>query len=388
MIKREISKKVLDAAKGYPVLSVTGPRQSGKTTLCRMLFPDKPYASLEDPETLAFANQDPRSFLAQFPEGAILDEIQRTPLIFSYIQGIVDEQKKMGQFVLTGSAQFLLDTRITQTLAGRIAIFELLPFSLSELKAVNQLPRSLDSVLFKGLYPPLYDRPLEPRQWYADYIRTYVERDVRQLTSIQDLAAFQTFLGLCAGRIGNILDLSSIASDAGISPNTAKAWLSILEASYIIFLLKPHYKNFSKRLIKRPKIYFNDVGLACRLLGIKSAEEVTTHYLRGGLFECMVINEFRKRNFAVRAGDSFYFWRDHKGLEVDLIHDHGQTLTPVEIKSGATINPASFDALDKFTNLAGSASERGIVIYGGEQSQTRTSTDVIGWLDIPSIKIG
>ncbi len=382
VIKREIEKQVLQACGGYPVVSITGPRQSGKTTLCRTIFPAKPYASLEDPETLAFALNDPRRFLSQFDEGAVLDEVQRAPELFSYIQGIVDRENKMGQYILTGSAQFLLDNRITQTLAGRVSIFELLPFTIRELRNANQMPDRLDELIYNGLYPPLYDRLIEPRHWYADYIRTYVERDVRQLTAVENLSTFQTFLGLCAGRIGNILDLTSLANDAGIAPNTAKTWLSILEASYVIYLLRPHHKNFSKRLIKRPKIYFNDVGLAARLLGIKSPEEVTNHYLRGGLFECLVINEYRKHGFNERSGDHFFFWRDHKGLEVDLIIDHGLKITPIEIKSGATVTSSYFDSLKKFNALAGKECNLGIVVYGGEVNQSRSWGDTVSWRDL------
>lgn len=385
MISREITPALLKAACGYPVVALTGPRQSGKTTLSRLAFPDKTYMSLEDPDQLSFALEDPRRFLQGFPNGAILDEIQRAPALFSYIQGIVDEQRIPGFFILTGSQQFGLLAQISQTLAGRVALLELLPFSLSELTSAGLGGEPLDHLLFRGQYPPLYDRDLSPVDWYGDYLRTYVERDVRQITAVQNLNSFQTFVRLCAGRIGQVLDVASLANDAGIAPNTASAWISVLEASYIVYRLTPHYRNFSKRLIKRPKLYFYDTGLAARLLGIRSSDEIRLHPLRGHLFECWIISEVFKWNVHYRQQLPLHFWRDHKGREVDLLVDLGTQVTAVEIKSGATINRDFFRNLDYYQGLAQDHLRQSFLIYAGEQQQSRSAGVVLPWRQITTL---
>ena len=338
MIKREISQKILDLSEKFPVITVTGPRQSGKTTLLRNLFGDLFYASLENPETRMFAIQDPKNFLQQYSNGGIIDEAQLVPELFSYIQGIVDQSGKTGQFILSGSQSFLLHHRISQSLAGRTAIFRLLPFSFPELRKADQLLPSYEANIFKGFFPRLYDKKIDPPDFYPNYIQTYLERDVRSLQNIQDLNLFVRFLGLCAGRVGQLLDYTSLANDCGVSYNTVKAWISVLEASYILFLLQPHYRNFSKRLVKRPKLYFYDTGLCCSLLRIEKVSQLNNHYLKGSLFENLILSEFLKRRYNQGKASNLYFWRDHRGMEIDLIIEHANGLTPVEIKSSRTWN--------------------------------------------------
>jgi uncharacterized protein len=385
MISREAAPAVIKAAKGYPVVAITGPRQSGKTTLSRMVFADKPYTTLEDPDQLDFALSDPRGFLQQFLKGAVLDEIQRAPKLFSYIQGIVDKQRKPGLFILTGSQHFGLLAQVSQTLAGRVATLELLPFSFPELKAAGLSIASLDQLLFQGQYPALYDRHLDPVDWYADYIRTYVERDVRQITAVQDLNLFQTFVRLCAARVGQVLDVASIANDAGVAHNTARAWISVLEASYVVYRLTPHHRNFSKRLIKRPKLYFYDTGLVARLLGIRSPEELRHHPLRGSLFESWVVSEVCKWRFHNRQPLPIHFWREHKGKEIDLLIDVGNKVVAVEVKAGATINSDFFRDLEYYRNLVSGYLKASFLVYGGDQRQTRLKHLVVPWTNITEL---
>jgi len=290
MIPRELEKKLKELIQSYPVIALTGPRQSGKTTLVQELFgKTHKYVNLENLELRNFAKNDPKAFLQENQYPLIIDEAQYAPDLFSYIQVIVDENKKQGQFILTGSQNFLLLEKISQSLAGRVSIFHLLPLSLKELKEAHYNPLNLEELLFTGFYPKIYDQKLEPKEWYSNYIQTYTERDVRTLKNIQDLGTFQIFLKMCAARTGQLLDLTSIGNDCGISHNTVKDWLNILEASFMIFLLRPHFKNFNKRLVKSPKIYFYDSGLLCHLLGIESPEQIRTHYLKGGIFESFII---------------------------------------------------------------------------------------------------
>jgi predicted AAA+ superfamily ATPase len=385
MIPRDISAALRKVAKGYPVVAITGPRQAGKTTLSRLEFPDKTYVSLEDPDHLRFALSDPRGFLQGLPHGAILDEVQRAPELFSYIQGIVDARQEPGFFVLTGSQHFGLLAQISQTLAGRVALLELLPFAWSELQSAGIEVASLDHLLFQGQYPPLYDRDLDPLDWYGDYIRTYVERDVRHITAVQDLNLFQNFVRLCAGRVGQVLDMAGLASDAGIAHNTARAWMSVLEASYIVYRLTPHHQNFSKRLMKRPKLYFYDTGLVARLLSLRSADELRLHPLRGQLFECWVVSEVCKWNLHHRQQLSLHFWRDHKGREIDLLIDRGRGVVAIEIKSGATINADFFRGLAYYQHLAQDHLEQSFLIYGGDQQQTRSAAMVLPWHQITTL---
>jgi hypothetical protein len=379
MIERASENSVRTLLRGFPIVTLTGPRQSGKTTLAKNIFSDRPYASLEDPDIRQAAMDDPRSFLERFPDGAVLDEVQRCPEILSYLQTIVDGDRRMSLFILTGSQQFGLMSGITQSLAGRTAFIELLPFSVSELVNSKKLPTSIDSMLITGSYPPLYDRDVPPSAWFGAYVTAYIERDVRQMLKIQELETFQRFVRLCAGRSGQLLNLSSLATECGISHNTAKAWISVLEASYLIFLLRPHHANFNKRLVKMPKLYFYDVGLVSWLLGIRTNEQMMTHPLRGSIFETFVISELLKSRLNSGERPNLYFWRDSNGNEVDVIVEQGAALMPIEIKSGKTVARDSFAALAKWQTLAGDAAIEPTLIYGGDENYNQNSVKVVGW---------
>lgn len=379
MITRNAEQTIRTLLRGFPIVTLTGPRQSGKTTLAKAVFSDRPYASLEDPDVRQAALDDPRSFLERFPDGAVLDEVQRCPGLLSYLQTIVDTDRRMGLFILTGSQQFGLMSGITQSLAGRTAFVELLPFSLTELMNADKLPASIDSMLLTGGYPPLYDRDVPPSAWFGAYVTTYIERDVRQLLKIQELETFQRFVRLCAGRTGQLLNLSSLATGTGITHNTAKAWISVLEASYLIHLVRPHHANFNKRLVKMPKLYFYDVGLVSWLLGIRTAEQMETHPLRGNLFETFVIAELVKSRFNHGERPNLYFWRDSNGNEVDVIAEQGTALMPIEIKSGKTVARDSFAGLDKWRALAGDAAIDPLLIYGGNGEYCQSGIKVTGW---------
>lgn len=385
MIARNARHTILELAKGYPFVALTGPRQAGKTTLSRAAFPDKPYVSLEDPDIREFAATDPRRFLSRYPDGAILDEAQRSPEIFSYLQTLADVDGRMGLYILTGSQQFGLLSGITQSLAGRVGLVQLLPFSAGELQGADKLPETLDALLYKGSYPPLYDRRLSPVQWYAGYVTTYLERDVRQLINVRDLALFQRFIRLCAGRTGQLLNLSSLANDCGITHNTAKAWISILEASYILFLLPPHHRNFNKRLVKTPKLYFHDTGLAAWLLGVQSADQLANHPLRGALFETWVVGELLKGRYNKALPSNLFFWRDNSGNEVDVIADQGLELLPIEIKSGQTVSADFFSGLRKWLSWAGAEAGKPYLVYGGDERQEREDALVVPWREVAEI---
>lgn len=382
MIERQATTTILRLCKGFPVVAITGPRQSGKTTLARAVFTDKIYVSLEDPDVRAFAESDPRTFLGQYPDGAVLDEVQRCPDLFSYLQTIVDREQRMGQFILTGSQQFGLHSRITQSLAGRVGLVQLLPFSLAELAAAGRSPADPESAIFCGAYPPLHDRELLPTDWCSGYLSTYVERDLRQLLNIRDLSAFQLFLKMCAARTGQLLNLSSLANDCGITHNTARAWISVLEASYILFLLRPHHANFSKRMVKSPKLYFYDTGLACWLLGIHDQQQLVTHSQRGALFENWVLADFLKGRFNRGLPSNLFFWRDSSGNEIDILAEQGEQLLPVEVKAGRTITADYFTALQRWTALAGRISAPAHLVYAGDTPQQRHSVNVLPWHDI------
>ncbi|APF17621.1 AAA family ATPase [Caldithrix abyssi DSM 13497] len=379
MIKREISDKILELSEKFPVISIIGPRQSGKTTLVKALFPDKHYVNLEEPDTRLFAIQDPRAFLSQGPKGLIIDEAQRVPELFSYIQSMVDRQKRSGQFILTGSQHFLLHEKVSQSLAGRVALFKLLPFSLKELFLhFNQLTPFGD-YLFKGFYPPIYDRQLRPTDWYSAYVSTYVERDVRQLLNIKDLDQFTLFLKLCAGRIGQLLNYNSLANELGIAVNTVKGWISVLKASFVVFTLMPYYKSYNKRLVKSQKLYFYDVGLASYLLGIRDKSHLQNHFLRGELFENLVIADLIK--FAYNNGfePNFYFWRDQTGHEIDLLIDTNGRQRAFEIKTSSTISTAFFKNLTFWQKISGNSPEDSVLIYTGESAQKRSQAHVLPW---------
>lgn len=364
------------------MVSVTGPRQSGKTTLARACFPDRPYVNLESPAERAFASEDPLGFLARFPEGAVLDEIQGCPELFSYLQVKVDEDRRMGQFVITGSQQFGLNARIAQSLAGRVGALRLLPFSLGELAAVNRAPDDLDDLLWRGFFPPLYDREVNPATWLENYEQTYLERDLRQLTAVQDLAVFQRFLRLCAGRTGQLVNQAALASDAGISPKTVRNWLSLLEACFVVRLLPPHHRNFNKRQVKAPKLYFLDTGLAASLIGITEAEQVATHPLRGALFATFVFGELLKGRLNAGHRSGLTFWRDNHGHEVDFLLEEAGRLQAVEVKSGATVVPSALQGLRHFAAVAagGEGLELGLtLIHGGTQEAQSQGVRVLGW---------
>ena len=379
MISREVEEPLRRLLRGFPIVTVTGPRQSGKTTLAKAVFAGKPYLSLEDPDVRRMALDDARAFLDRLSDGAVLDEVQRAPELFSYLQTRVDADGRMGLFVLTGSQHFGLMSKVTQSLAGRTAFLELLPFSLHELEQAGIGPSGLDAMLFAGGYPALYDRRLSPREWFPAYVTAYVERDVRQLLKVQELETFQRFVRLCAGRSGQILNLSSLATDCGITHNTARAWVSVLEASYILFQLRPHHANFNKRLVKSPKIYFYDTGLLCWLLGIQEAEQLATHPLRGHIFETFVVSELVKTQLNRGERAAFYFWRDSNGNEVDVIVDDGGKLMPIETKSGQTINRDFFTGLERWMDLAGDRAVAPTLVYGGTDSHVHKGINVISW---------
>jgi len=380
VIAREVAAKVREYAAQYPVVTITGPRQSGKTTLCRMLFPDKPYASLEAPEERSFALQDPKGFLERFKAGVVIDEVQRAPELLSYIQVNADSRQQAGLYILTGSQNLLLLDKIAQSLAGRTALVTLLPFSMREAYA-KRPPATLEQLLYTGFYPSIFDRKLNPSEASSFYVSTYVERDLRQVLNVRDLAQFEVFLRLCAGRTGQLLNLSSLGNDAGISHNTARQWLSILEASYVVKLLRPYYRNLGKRLVKMPKLYFLDTGVAAILLSITEKTQLESHPLKGALFESFVVSELLKQRFNRGQHDNLYYFRDSKGLEIDVILDFGQELEQVEIKSGMTLNAEFFTPLRKFAALLSSVRES-YLIYGGSETLRREGIQVVGWRDI------
>jgi len=380
MIKREISEIVFNSANKYPVISITGPRQSGKTTLAKMCFPEYSYVSLENPDLKEFAITDPKRFLKNFNKFVIIDEAQKVPHLFSYIQTVVDESKIMGQFILTGSQNFLLSSNISQSLSGRARIIKLLPFSIGEIKN-NFNIKDIDSLIFTGCYPPIYDRNIEPEIWFADYIETYIERDVRNIKNIQNLILFQKFLKLCAARVGQLLNLNSIASEVGISHNTARDWLTILEASYIVFTLQPYFENFGKRIVKQPKLYFFDTGLVCALLGIENPSQLSLHYLRGNIFENFIISEYLKSRFNSGKKNNSFFWRDRYKNEIDLLIHKGNKLIPVEIKSGETINESFFKNLKKWEKISNLKNDK-YLIYGGDMEFNYGDIKVISWKNI------
>lgn len=383
MIPRDAEKIISIQLQGFPIVTITGPRQSGKTTLARAVFAQKPYFSLEDPDVRTFAQDDPRAFLDQMPDGGILDEVQRAPEILSYLQSRVDNDGRMGLFLLTGSQHFGLMSGIAQSLAGRTAFVELLPFSIRELERGGVKPPDLDTMLFTGGYPPLYDRSLTPAMWFPAYVAAYVERDVRQLLQVQDLNAFQHFVRLCAGRSAQILNLSSLAADCGITHNTAKAWISVLEASYILYRLRPHHSNFRKRLVKSSKIYFYDTGLLCWLLGIQNSGQLSMHPLRGSVFETFAVSEMVRTRLNRLENVEFFFWRDSNGNEIDVIADYGGRLMPVEIKSGKTLNRDFFSGLERWLALAGEQAFSPALVYGGDRNLVRKGIRVFAW-DCPA----
>ena len=366
----------------YPVVAITGPRQSGKTTLVQAALPQHDYVSLEGPDKRRFASEDPHRFLDAHGSSTIIDEIQRVPELLSYIQGRVDSENRPGQYVLTGSSNLLLLEGVSQTLAGRVSLLTLLPFSVGELECGERTERSLEGILFDGLYPRIHDQGLEPGRWYASYVETYVERDVRRIINVADLGRFQHFLRLCAARSGQLVNLSSIGNDCGITHNTVRSWLSVLEASYIVRLVRPFHANFGKRLVKAPKLYFLDPGLACYLLEIDTERELLVHSARGPLFETWVHSELLKARVHMGLPPRLHFWRDYAGNEVDFILGPAHSPIPVEVKSGRTITTDSFKGLRCWSRLAGETGARGWVVYGGDDSHSRTDGEVLSWRDL------
>ena len=375
MIEREITGRLTALFEQYPFVTVTGPRQSGKTTLCRAAFSNLEYVNLEAPDQREFAESDPRGFLSQLGEGAIIDEIQHVPVLLSYLQVLADERGRNSLFVLTGSEQFRLSNAISQSLAGRTALLRLLPFSLAERQRIGT-GDAINDILYSGFYPRILDQGLEPRQALGDYVETYVERDVRRLGEIRNLSGFRLFARLCAGRVGQLVNLSSLGSDAGVSHTTAREWLTVLETSYIIFQLPPYHANIRKRLVKSPKLYFYDVGLASYLIGIENAEQVATHPLRGALFENMVVIEALKHRFNRGRESNLSFFRDSRGLECDLFYETGRGIHAIEIKSGATVASDYFTSLNRVAELIPSISTK-TVVYGGTTRQSRTDSEVL-----------
>jgi len=367
-VKRTIEKEIIKALSAYPVVTIIGPRQSGKTTLVKSIFPEKPYVSLEDPDIRLFATEDPRKFLENYPNGAIIDEVQRVPQILSYIQGIVDSQEKTGLFILTGSHQLSLQETISQSLAGRTALFSLMPCTLEELENAGKV-LSTDEQLFYGFYPRVYKVPIDPSMFYRDYVKTYVERDVKMILNIKDLDQFQRLLMLCATRIGQTLDYTQMANELGISRHTVVEWLSILKASFIVTMLPPYFENLGKRIIKSPKLYFCDVGLVSYLLGIRNVGHVTHHPLRGYLFENMIINEISKYYLNQGEDTILYFYRDSNQVEVDVVFQQGLNLGAIEIKSSQTFNKNFLNNIDKFKSLAHRYSVKGYLLYAGKYEQ-------------------
>lgn len=384
MFQRTLENKLIDLKKQFPVLALFGPRQSGKTTLARTLFSEYEYVNLESFEEQEFAITDPKGFLSRFQgkKGVILDEIQKTPQLLSYIQIEVDKEDSVGKFIITGSQNILLNHHVNQTLAGRVALMTLLPFSIEELRIANQLPSTAQEAIFRGFYPRVYHHTVDPIVFAESYIRTYVERDVRDIQKVTSLLEFQKFMRLCAARIGQLLDLTALSRDAGISLPTVKAWLSVLEASYIIFLLQPHHTNFNKRLVKMPKLYFYDTALACNLLRLTSPHDVYDHYLRGGLFESMILSDFLKKRYHRGLPPNVYFWRDKLGTEIDCLLEEGSHLSPVEIKSSATIQTEMFDNLTKWCHWASLDPASGVVVYAGEERQDRKMGHICPWKEL------
>lgn len=383
MIKRQIADIILKMATKMPVVSITGPRQSGKTTVAKMCFPDYAYVNLENPDILEAAKSDPRLFLTSHKKGIIIDEVQRYPELFSYIQTMSDEVGTPGQYILTGSQNFLLSEKISQSLAGRVFITHLLPLSIAELQNADYPTDDYDEYLLKGFYPRIFDKDIEPHLFYPSYIQTYVEKDVRQIVNVSNLFHFQRFLKLAAGRIGQLLNYNNMANELGIDLKTIKSWFSILETSFIAFALQPHYQNFSKRILKTPKLYFYDTGLACSLLGIKNREDIRSHWARGALFENMIISDIVKNYYNQAETPPVYYWRDNTGNEIDCLIDESDVIKSIEIKSSATINTDFFKGLNYYGKLNTSAEP--FLIYGGDRDSVRKEARIVSWKNTETV---
>lgn len=381
LFKRSLTLQIERLKDKFPILAITGPRQSGKTTLLKSVFPNYSYISLEDLDLRTFAEQDPKGFLQKYAENIIFDEVQRVPALFSYLQTTVDASGKMGQFVLSGSQNFHLLKSITQSLAGRVALFKLLPLDNHELAEAGILPDNYADACISGAYPAIYHRKIDPLDYYASYVQTYIEKDVTELVNIRDIQGFRTFLGLCAARAGQLLNLTALANECDISQPTAKSWLSILESSYIIFLLHPYHENFSKRLVKTPKLYFYDTGLLNFLLEIQTSDDLLINRLKGNIFENLIIANFIKVNEHRYLHRHYYFWQDHRGLEIDLLRKAGDDFDAYEIKSTQTVTNELFKGLWNFADIAQPNIVNPHLVYGGGESYVRSGVQVIGWKD-------
>ena len=379
MIKRILGEQIKRMAAKMPLISITGPRQSGKTTLAKQCFPEYDYMNLENPDVFAAAKSDPRLFLSQHKKGLIVDEVQLMPELFSYLQTISDENNKSGEFILTGSQNFLMSEKISQSLAGRVFVTHLLPFSVEELKKSDEWNDNFNQFIFKGFYPRIYDKDISPDLFYPSYIQTYAERDIRQIINVSNLNSFQRFMRLVAGRTGQLLNYSSIANELGHELKTIKSWFNILETSFVIFFLQPHHKNYSKRLVKTPKLYFYDTGLACSLLGIKNENEINLHWAKGALFQNMIIADIMK-NYLNRAQiPSMFFWRDSTGNELDCLIEESLRVKCLEIKTSTTLHPDFFKGLNFYKNLSNSDEENLYLIYGGAKNVSRKEATVLSW---------
>lgn len=387
MITRHLASKITQSAEKMPIIAVTGPRQSGKSTLIQALFPDHSYNNLEDIELRKFAVSDPKGFLLNVGQYAIIDEVQYAPELLSYIQVITDREKKAGQFIISGSQNLLLMDSIAQSLAGRVAIFNLLPFSLAEIQATDFALNTYEEYILKGFYPRIYDLELNPTNWLQDYLRTYVERDVRQVLNIGDLGTFRQFLEICAGRIGQLVNFSEMGNLIGVSYQTINRWLSVLETSFIVYKLRPYHQNYNKRIVKSPKFYFYDTGLACALLNLRNVEDLNRHFAKGALFENFVINEILKNQLNKNIQPKNYFWNAAGSHEIDLLLDRGGKLLPIEIKSSRTIGTHFFDGLNYFQDLSGALPAESYLIYGGDEVQKRSVAQVLSWKNLAEIPL-
>jgi uncharacterized protein len=383
MVRRHLTEFIKLAAKTMPVVSITGPRQSGKTTLAKAAFPNYAYANLENLPTRQYARENPIGFLAQFPNGLIVDEAQYVPELFSYIQVEVDKSHQNGKFILSGSQNFLLMEQITQSLAGRVAVFTLLPFSTKELENTEYQSTTPFEYITKGFYPRIYDQQTPSDLFYASYLLTYLERDVRTLKNIGDLISFERFVRLCAGHTGQLFNQTSLSNDTDVSSPTIKSWLSVLQTSFVTFLLPPYFKNYNKRLLKTPKLYFYDTGLACSLLGIRTSLELENHFMRGPLFENFVVVEIMKQFLNRGIRPNIYFWADNSGYEIDLVVEQGGRIFPIEIKSGQTLRNDFFKNLELFQKISDTPPEQSFLIYAGDENQNRLRGYARSWNNLP-----
>lgn len=381
--KRDIQASAKDLLKNFKALAIVGPRQSGKTTLAKILAPRKPYVSFENPDTRYLFESDPRGFLSAYRNGAIFDEAQYVSNLFNYLQQILDESPANGRFILTGSNNFLLVEKISQSLAGRIVYTDLLPFSIKEIFRIKNFDTSPDNLIFHGGYPGIVYEGRKRLPWFQSYVRNYIERDVRLLKNITNYSLFQKFISLCAGRIGQPLNLTNLGNECGVDHKTIQSWIGVLQASFIIHLLPPYYKNFNKRITKSHKLYFYDTGLACYLLGIQQKEQLHLHPFRGALFENMMIVEMLKTRFNKALRSNLYYFRDNSGNEIDVLIDEGKKIIPVEIKASQTIAPGFFKGLEFWGKLTGN--KEGYIIYGGSENNTVNKKKIIGWKDVGRI---